>query len=818
MSDYKFNNASNFLGINMKKADLHVHSLYSEHPDEWFLQRLGAAESYTEPETVYRMAKEKGMDYVTITDHNRIQGALVLNEKHPGEIITGVESTVYFPEDKCKVHILLYGLSPQQFEVIQKVRKDIYQFHAYVIEQQLVASVAHATYAVNNRLKMHHLEKLILMFNIFESINGGRNRMNNQGWADAVGKLTPRHIEEFFSKHRIEPHGDDPWIKGFTGGSDDHAGIFIADTYTSVETDTIEGFVRGIGARKGRPNGRHNTFQGLVFSIYKVAYDFSRAKGKGLATSPIGSITEAIFENRALPLSSQIKFGGMKAFAGKNKGNGDLQELLGTLVEAAREERPTAERLDHLFKSITKTTDDLSIRLFRSIEDDLGEGDLLGLMGTISAALPGIFLSAPFFTSFSHLFRSRDLIDALQRKFGSNSTKKKVLWFSDTINDMNGVSVTLHNFGRVSAAKDRAVKIVTSMDATEAALHNESYILNLPPIHSFNLPFYESQRLNIPSILVSLETIYHEEPDEILISTPGPVGLLGLLVARLLSVPAVGIYHTDFGAQATLLTGDDSVADVLETYTQWFYSMMSSVLVPTGEYMDVLEARGMDRLKMRPFPRGVNDDLFFPNPISGAQFCAKYDVEPGVNLLYVGRISKDKNIDFLLDVYGDLLQERQDINLIVVGTGPQFADIQRRQTQFPRLRLLGKLDQTELPEIYSSCDFFVFPSTTDTFGMVVAEALACGLPVVVSDVGGPQELFEPNRAGLILKGDDRQAWVTGLSDLIKTTTLDPTRYLELQTAARQSSVNRNDWERFLDEVVGDRIGSQAQPASQAQLV
>lgn len=788
----------------MKKVDLHVHSLYSEHPEEWFLQRLGAAESYTDPETVYRLAKEKGMDYVTITDHNRIKGALILQDKYPGEIIIGVESTVYFPEDKCKVHILLYGITPEQFEVIQKIRKNIYDFRDYVHEQGIVHSVAHATYAVNNRLQMHHLEKLILMFNVFEAINGGRNRMNNQGWADAVKKLMPKHIEEYFSRHRIEPRGEYPWIKGFTGGSDDHAGIFIGESYTSVETDTLEGFVKGIGARQGKPHGRHNTFQGLVFSIYKVAYDFSREKGKGLASSPIGSITEAIFENRSLPMASRAKVSGMRAFSSKKKGTGDLQELIATLVEAAREQRPTAERLDHLFKSITATTDELTVRLLQSVENDLGQGDLLGLMGTVSSALPGMFLTAPFFTSFNHLFRSRELIKGLQKKFGSNSKGKKILWFTDTLNDQNGVSITLQNFGRISHAKNRDVKIVTSMKPDEAAQLDAPYLLNLPPIYAFDLPYYEGQLLKIPSILGSLEKLYHEEPDEIIISTPGFVGLLGLLTAKLMNVPVVGIYHSDFTAQASHLTGNESLSDILEGYSRWFYSQMETVLVPTTEYMNILESRGIEREKMQLFQRGVDNEMFYPRPVGDSEFCQKHGIEAGINLLYVGRISKDKNLEFLLDVYRGLLEERSDVNLLIVGSGPYLEELERCQRELPRMKIFGRVDQADLPEIYSSSDFFVFPSTTDTYGMVVAEALACGLPVLVSDVGGPQELFDQGKAGLVLSANDLQLWVDSLSDLIKVSSSDPLKHVEMQIAARQASVQRTDWERFVDELIRDR--------------
>lgn len=201
----------------MLKADLHCHSIYSEHPADWFLQKLGARESYTDPFYIYDRAIQKGMDLVCITDHNRIEGALLLKEKHPSKVITGVESTAYFPEDGCKIHILIYGLNEEQFETINLIRKDIYELRSYLLENELTHSVAHASYQVNGKLEREHLEKLILLFDVFESHNGGRNVLNNLGWKHILDHMDANRIEALYQKHRIEPASDEPWVKGYTG-------------------------------------------------------------------------------------------------------------------------------------------------------------------------------------------------------------------------------------------------------------------------------------------------------------------------------------------------------------------------------------------------------------------------------------------------------------------------------------------------------------------------------------------------------------------------------------------------------------------------
>jgi hypothetical protein len=171
-------------------------------------------------------------------------------------------------------------LNERQFDEIQKVRKDIYELRDYLREQELAHSVAHATYAINGKLKVSHLEKLILLFDIFEGINGGRNEISNVAWLKMVTNITPDHIEEFYSKYRIEPFSQTSWLKGFTGGSDDHAGLFIGHTCTVTDALNIFALLESIRSRKIFPEGRHNDYQSLAFTIYKIAYDFSKKKRK----------------------------------------------------------------------------------------------------------------------------------------------------------------------------------------------------------------------------------------------------------------------------------------------------------------------------------------------------------------------------------------------------------------------------------------------------------------------------------------------------------------------------------------------------------
>jgi hypothetical protein len=207
------------------RADLHVHSRYSDRPSEWFLRRIGAPESFTEPAEVYERCRARGMDFVTISDHNCIRGALDIAHL-PGTFLSD-EVTTYFPEDGCKIHCLVLGITEDQFAAIQDVRRDIYAFRDYLIDENIVYSVAHPLFSVNGRLTADHFEKLLVLFKRFEGINGARHP-RACGLARAIfDTLTPEILDRLAERHRLEPLEPRPWEKTLTGGSDDHGGLYI---------------------------------------------------------------------------------------------------------------------------------------------------------------------------------------------------------------------------------------------------------------------------------------------------------------------------------------------------------------------------------------------------------------------------------------------------------------------------------------------------------------------------------------------------------------------------------------------------------------
>ena len=145
----------------MAKCDLQVHSRFSNRPNEWILRRLGIPESYTLPRVIYEKAKAKGMDFVTITDHDTIEGNLEIAEC--SDVFLSEEVTACFP-DGVKFHLLIWGIHESQHQEIQTLKHNVIELVSYLKEKNLVHGVAHPLVGIDKNFSVEHFEKLLLLF------------------------------------------------------------------------------------------------------------------------------------------------------------------------------------------------------------------------------------------------------------------------------------------------------------------------------------------------------------------------------------------------------------------------------------------------------------------------------------------------------------------------------------------------------------------------------------------------------------------------------------------------------------------------------
>ena len=217
----------------MSRADLHVHSSASQISKLGVQRSLRIPECATEPLEVYELAKRRGMDFVTITDHDTIDGVLSLG--HLPDTFISEELTASFKGEAQAVHVLCYGITPDDHEWLQANRDDVEAIAAYLHDRQITAALAHPFYAVAAPLTARHRRRLAQLFPIWETRNGSRAKELN----------LPAFVY-------IETHGGTA-----IGGSDDHAGIDIGRTFTETpRARTPEEFLANVRAGRASAHGQ----------------------------------------------------------------------------------------------------------------------------------------------------------------------------------------------------------------------------------------------------------------------------------------------------------------------------------------------------------------------------------------------------------------------------------------------------------------------------------------------------------------------------------------------------------------------------------
>src|SRR5215471_615728 len=161
----------------MSRCDLHVHSLHSTDTGNFALRRARLGESYTAPERIHRVCLARGMRFVTISDHNTLDGALRV--AHLPDTFLSVEVTTRFPEDDLPLHVLVWNLTEEDHRDLQPFRPSVYELVDFLRERNLVHALAHPLYRMGPPITASHIEQLLLLFSIWEGRNGARPEAHN---------------------------------------------------------------------------------------------------------------------------------------------------------------------------------------------------------------------------------------------------------------------------------------------------------------------------------------------------------------------------------------------------------------------------------------------------------------------------------------------------------------------------------------------------------------------------------------------------------------------------------------------------------------
>ncbi len=321
-------------------------------------------------------------------------------------------------------------------------------------------------------------------------------------------------------------------------------------------------------------------------------------------------------------------------------------------------------------------------------------------------------------------------------------------------------------------------------------------------VPTFKIPANEDYCLAIPHLTKSkLErALDHFTPDVIHIATPSLLGFYALNYARKRNIPVLTIYHTHFIAYIAYYL--KHVTPLVRPTITWikkimtnFYNRCDIVYIPSLEITRQLIKIGIDAGKVTLWKRGIDTSLFNPNK-RDCTYIEQITQNNKPNLLFVSRLVWEKNLQTLIDIYQYCENERLDYNLIIAGDGTAKS---AAMAEMPNAFFLGKQDHQQLSKLYASADIFIFPSISETYGNVVIEAMASGLPCIIANGGGSASLVEHGKTGFRCNTNNPKEYMYFVQKILST----PSLHQELKEEGVKY-VKSLDWNelasRYFDDV------------------
>jgi glycosyltransferase involved in cell wall biosynthesis len=751
----------------MARVDMHCHSRHSDRPAHWVFQKIGARESYISPETLYQCLKSRGMDFVTITDHDSIEGALEIAGRH-GDAFVSCEFTVRFPgTTQIETHICAYDITEEQFRQGRALSHDLGEFARYFREQGVLTSVPHPLYDNRGQLDVCHLEQLVLLFENFEELTGMQMAAANAMQKEFLDKLSPAILSELARKHGIQPAFPEPWRKGRLAGTDDHSSFFLGRCFTEVEgAETYREFLRGIREKRSTAHG-----------LCLTALEFAHSTQSNVVNTVIDHYCEpGPFDQCLSQLISHI--------SPQLKGSGDLgasSQLVSMIplyfvqmlikdwrnTDLVFHRVPDRDLPEETFNLVSTVFNALFHHAFSQWSEQLKKGQILDAVAKLSLIAPTFVAAIPYLMGYRHFYSANDyrrrIAGAYHLRNPLEERPEKWAWFTDTLLDVNGVARTIQALNTLPADSRPPVTIITCHPKEQRPDGN---VANFQPLYHFALPEYESMVLAIPPLLNMLHYCEKEQFTRFVLSTPGPVGLVALWIAQILALPTSAVYHTDLPSYARRLTGDKAIEEWAWRLVRFFYGKADHVYVLSETSRERLRRKGLQHDDIRIFPKGTDVEQFHPGRRDPGVW-KRWSMDGRTKILYVGRISKEKDLDILAESFRRIRAARDDVELVIVGDGPYLETLRKQMDGMPGVLFTGFLEGDELAELFASADIFAFPSTTDTYGSVVLEAQSSGLPVVVSDKGGPREAMVDGKTGLVTRGGDAASFSAALARLVE---------------------------------------------------
>ncbi len=683
---------------------MHVHSTASELSKLGIQRSLHLPECATEPAEVYELAKRRGMDFVTITDHDTIAGVQTL--AHLSDTFVSEELTVHFKGEPQAVHVLCYGITPEDHEWLQAHNDDVEACADYLRSGEITAALAHPFYAVAAPLLARHRRRLAQLFPIWETRNGSRAKELN----------LPAFVY-------IETRGGTA-----IGGSDDHAGIDIGRTFTQTpRCATPAEFLAEIRIGNADAHGDQGsaakwTHAALSLAIRALGHD--RGAGRPDPGAVLRIIQRVMSEGDvrqgsvAGDLGPQDALALLRAWLCSMGLEVDERKLITCLQDGVLGHADLERRARRIHER----------RLAAIVNEGVAQVEATGQVdlariagGLFDACVPAIPYAA------AGAFLAREKLKLTR----SDGDRPRVALVADGLGAMHGVTHTIMRL------RDRGVPgFEVEVIGTDPDVDRR-----LSAVAEIEVPFYRGMKLGVPSLPAIVDAVSDGRYDLVHVCSPGPAGAGAWLLAQLLELPLVGSYHTELAAYAGLRSGQAQLELTASYALGKFYGACDTVLSPSPASDARLAQLGIAPERIGRWDRGVDLERFDPA-------LRDQGLLPGeIKVLYAGRLTKEKGVELLADAFESARAREPRLHLVLAGGGPEEAGLRERLGE--HATFLGWQYGAELARTYASADVFLFASETDTFGQVLLEAQASGLPVVAIAKGGPASLIEHGETGLL---------------------------------------------------------------------
>jgi len=823
-NDYLATQESRFEPENCLKIDLHCHDHNSDVPDELWGRILRLPETWLKTKELVSLLKKNNMDVITVSNHNNARSCWQLIEQGV-DVLVAAEFTCYFPEYELYIHVLAYGFTQAQETELNKKRQNVYDFLRYTAKTNIPVIMPHPLYfyTKNEKINLSLFEKLAVMFQRFEVLNGQRDLWQSVltlNWAES---LTAEKILSYAEKHKLNPADfavDPHQAKILTGGSDDHTGIFAgqcgSNLYVPNLTKRLETEKPSVLALEALRIGNVSPFgqigENQKLNIALLDY-FSQVATKitdpgllrillhrGSAWDKIGCFTVSNFLLEMQKNKKAMKFFQFihDALQGKkpnklikwqtskkyrfcfdyleqiadskhqspekfvstvNEVIGKLFAYLNKLMASKIEETIASHQTKDKGSKHTKFSTETLTRKFEIPsqltalffgnnvkKDNMSNIKVEQLLDHLSfPLLISTFLAGATLASTRVLYQNRSLLNDFAEHLGKNRHQNKALYITDTLRDKNGVSNSLS--GKLKEIQKANLPIDFLICHENIAPEPHLYVVR--PISSFSVPHYHDQEIRLPDLMEIAKIFYEGGYDRIVCSTEGPMAIVSLFIQQMFNVPSYFFMHTDwidFIKHGTDLTQYER--DRARRLLRALYNRYDGIFVLNSEHKEWLTGH-----EMQLEPSKVYLTAHHTQPTNNiSQTIKKSDLFADANeqtpILFIAcRLSKEKGIFDLPHILKKAQETLPDLRLVIAGSGPAENEL---KTALPNALFLGWQSKEQLSALYLSLDLFIFPSKFDTFGNVILESFAHGMPTLAYNCKGPKDIIEHNINGYLV--------------------------------------------------------------------